>query len=319
MMSSSGTARRWRVKPQVRDHGAEWPLGRLERPAGRIHDGVCEGGPPGLGSRLTQRRRKLRRRALICAGGVALGAPARCRLTDAATQTSESGTDPPCPDRAERGRELVSEHEGDLVLAGVLCMSYYACPRHQAAGPDAACEQGIPVAADVFWLLPLLESMLHSKGLEKSLRDADFPRHWAQLQASARGRRSPLAAESVVVRWTIDEFHEYAKAGWRWAREEPGRLPMFRGILVAGEEVICADSVKTSLLLEVVEEMEDGTWHDFKKIERELGKRVGQAVESGTVLEMLRRLAGHGWIEMNESGVRMSDTEEQFHSACRRQ
>jgi len=87
--------------------------------------------------------------------------------------------------------------------------------------------------------------------------------------------------------------------------EEWGRLPLHLDVLVADEDMVHVDSVKTSQVLEVVRAMEDGSWHEIERIAQGVNERVGQAVASGTVLEMLWRLADHGWIEMSESGVRM--------------
>ena len=69
----------------------KWPEGRFVRPVGHIIEVPRRGGPPGLGSSATWRRRACRQRALLCVGRVTCGkcACVGLRTVDASTQTKD--------------------------------------------------------------------------------------------------------------------------------------------------------------------------------------------------------------------------------------
>ena len=125
--------------------------------------------------------------------------------------------------------------------------------------------------------------------------------HWVQLQYPVK------AASHAEVRWTIDEFHEYAKACWCLATADGsdfGRVELHAGVLVADATVIHVESVKLSQVLEVIRQMEDGSWHDVQKVHQGINQRVGRFVDFGTVMEMIQRLVGSGWVEAKGNSVR---------------
>ena len=85
-----------------------------------------------------------------------------------------------------------------------------------------------------------------------------------------------------------------------------GRLGLWlhAGVLVADATVIHVESVKLSQVLEVIRQMEDGSWHDVQKVHQGINQRVGRFVDSGTVMEMIQRLVGSGWVEAKGNSVR---------------
>ena len=252
----------------------KWPEGRFVRPVGHTFEVPRRGAPPGLGSSATWRRRACRQRALLCVDRVTCG---RCacvglRTVDAATQTNDGQH---VPDDTRR-------HFAQLHSSAELVQS--------TGMQDTVLE------------------MQQFRSLDESVAatDAD-PRvviddlHWVQLQYPVK------AASHAEVRWTIDEFHEYAKACWCLATADGsdfGRVELHAGVLVADATVIHVESVKLSQVLEVIRQMEDGSWHDVQKVHQGINQRVGRFVDFGTVMEMIQRLVGSGWVEAKGNSVR---------------
>ena len=265
------------LTPSAEGIGFQWekgPEGRFVRPVGHTFEVPRRGAPPGLGSSATWRRRACRQRALLCVDRVTCG---RCacvglRTVDAATQTNDGQH---VPDDTRR-------HFAQLHSSAELVQS--------TGMQDTVLE------------------MQQFRSLDESVAatDAD-PRvviddlHWVQLQFLVK------AASHAEVRWTIDEFHEYAKACWCLATADGsdfGRVELHAGVLVADATVIHVESVKLSQVLEVIRQMEDGSWHDVQKVHQGINQRVGRFVDFGTVMEMIQRLVGSGWVEAKGNSVR---------------
>ena len=292
------------LTPSAEGIGFQWekgPEGRFVRPVGHTFEVPRRGAPPGLGSSATWRRRACRQRALLCVDRVTCG---RCacvglRTVDAATQTNDGQQ---VPDDTRR-------HFAQL---------------HSSAELATQTNDGQHVPDDTrrhFAQLHSSAELVQSTGMQDTVldmqqfrsldesvaaTDAD-PRvviddlHWVQLQYPVK------AASHAEVRWTIDEFHEYAKACWCLATADGsdfGRVELHAGVLVADATVIHVESVKLSQVLEVIRQMEDGSWHDVQKVHQGINQRVGRFVDFGTVMEMIQRLVGSGWVEVKETSVR---------------